>query len=281
VDVYSEVLQLQYMRRYGKLTRFGSRLPALTCSASTSTSRPRSVLRATTMTNVGGEREDVSDTDLSQKRDEADTRDLAGGSDTGTNQWYVAKAREGEDSSEDMAAGPKPRGFCLGLAPAASAAPAQDVDDSSKDIANGPKPRGCCLGLAPDAAAGEDGSLSILRTISQRLENSTLACVLPSDYTEREGELISAQHYQDLELQTDFVELASFLEDAKAKFFRDIPLDDDGTPLKIKEARFMFENYYPLVPCFLLTEESGTACTCTPYGGWAFLARNCGRISQG
>ena len=63
------------------------------------------------MANVGGEREDVSDTDPSQKRVEPDTRDLAGGSDTGTNQWYVAKTREGEDSSMGMAAGPNPGVF--------------------------------------------------------------------------------------------------------------------------------------------------------------------------
>ena len=202
------------------------------------------------MANVGGEREDVSATDPSQKRVESDTRELDGGSDTGTNQWYVAKTREVEDSSMGMAAGPKPRGFCLGPEPAAAATPAQDVVDSSKDMENGTKPRD-----SSDATAGEDGDLRILRMISQRLENSALACVLPSDYTKREGEIIAAQHYQDLELQTDFAELASFLGDAKAKFFGDLPLDGDGTPIKIKEARFMFENYNPLCRAFYLQKS--------------------------
>ena len=202
------------------------------------------------MANVGGEREDVSATDPSQKRVESDTRELDGGSDTGTNQWYVAKTREVEDSSMGMAAGPKPRGFCLGPEPAAAATPAQDVVDSSKDMENGTKPRD-----SSDATAGEDGDLRILRMISQRLENSALACVLPSDYTKREGEIIAAQHYQDLELQTDFAELASFLGDAKAKFFGDLPLDEDGTPIKIKEARFMFENYNPLCRAFYLQKS--------------------------
>ncbi len=99
------------------------------------------------MTNAGGQREAVSDTDLSQKKDEAYTRDLAG-SDTDTNQLYVARTR-----------------INLGLAPAAVATPAQYVDGSSKDMAKGPRPWGCCLGLTPDDSAGGDGGLSILRTI--------------------------------------------------------------------------------------------------------------------
>jgi hypothetical protein len=99
------------------------------------------------MTNAGGQREAVSDTDLSQKKDEAYTRDLAG-SDTDTNQLYVARTR-----------------INLGLAPAAVATPTEYVDGSSKDMANGPKPRGFCLGLTPDDSAGGDGGLSILRTI--------------------------------------------------------------------------------------------------------------------
>jgi hypothetical protein len=98
-------------------------------------------------------------------------------------------------------------------------------------------------------SAGQDGGESLMKMTSQRMEKSALACVLPSDYTDRKV-LISAQHYQDLEMQTDFVELKSFVEEAKANFFKDNPMDDESTPMKIKEARYMYENYYP---CAVLT----------------------------
>ena len=102
--------------------------------------------------------------------------------------------------------------------------------------------------------AESDGKGNIMEIIGERMKTSICGCVLPEDYSEG-SQMDLAQHYNDLELETDFVALKSFLEEAKADYFKHNPMDDAMTSMKVKKARFMYDQYYYLCSKFYIKQS--------------------------
>ena len=94
-----------------------------------------------------------------------------------------------------------------------------------------------------------------LKKVAERVEANSWPLVRPDDY---EGDVAQQdvaknfeKHYNLFQLREDYVEIQSYLDAEKSKFMESNPLTDE-IPFKLREVKFMRDNYYKLTSRFYL-----------------------------
>ena len=82
----------------------------------------------------------------------------------------------------------------------------------------------------------------VLDLVAARADNGEFPCVRPEDYTDGQQQEVG-KHYILFLLQTEFVEIQTFLDARMAAFMATKSLNED-IPQKVHDAKYMYEQYY-------------------------------------
>ena len=94
-----------------------------------------------------------------------------------------------------------------------------------------------------------------LKKVAARVEAKSLPFVHSDDYEGDDAQQDVARdyekHYNLFQLKEDYIEIQSYLDAEKSKFMESNPLTDE-IPFKLREVKFMRENYYTLTSLSLI-----------------------------
>ena len=98
----------------------------------------------------------------------------------------------------------------------------------------------------------------VLKKVAARVEAKSLPFLHSDDYKEDDARQDVAKdyekHYDLFQLKTDFIEIQSFLDAEKSKFFASNPMTAE-IPFKLREVKFMHDHYYTLTRRFYLKKS--------------------------
>ena len=98
----------------------------------------------------------------------------------------------------------------------------------------------------------------VLKKVAARVEAKSLPFLHSDDYKGDDARQDVAKdyekHYDLFQLKTDFIEIQSFLDAEKSKFFASNPMTAE-IPFKLREVKFMHDHYYTLTRRFYLKKS--------------------------
>ena len=98
----------------------------------------------------------------------------------------------------------------------------------------------------------------VFKKVAARVEAKSLPFLHSDDYKGDDAQQDVARdyekHYEVFQLETDFIEIQSFLDAEKSKFFASNPMTDE-IPFKLREVKFMYDHYYTLTTRFYLKKS--------------------------